>query len=371
MFSRLRALPSRLSGYRCTRLTSEGVQFLLFTLAVGIAAINTGNNLFYLLLAMMLSLILMSGIVAERCLRGLEFHRHLPDLLFAGESAVAAIAVKNRRSRLPSFSLRLMDIVNGQDTDRGLVVHQLMPGAGQLLSYPLTAASRGRLTLDGIRVVTTFPFGLFRKAAFYAVPDQLVVCPAVKPLADSVLHELTAAGHERQTRQRGHGGDLYNLRLYHSGDDSRQIHWVTTAKTAQLIVRETEAEAQQRATVRLSTVAPLSHDARFEEAVALAASLLAALSARGYAVRLIAGEFHSEFGLGEAHLRSLLKALALCERREPRVRRQADAWSDPAGDGAEGLSIELRPWNGDPTEPPSGADLLFDETAIAEVADVV
>ena len=77
-------------------MTAEGVQFLLFTLAIGIAAINTGNNLFYLLLAMMLSLVLISGIAAESCLRRLEFHRHLPDHLVVNEPATATLVVKNR-----------------------------------------------------------------------------------------------------------------------------------------------------------------------------------------------------------------------------------------------------------------------------------
>ena len=89
----------RVFRYRSTRITSEGLQFLIFALAIGIAAINTGNNLFYLLLAMMLSLILVSGIAAEYCLRRLELRRHLPDLLFINTSVTAALVVKNRKSR--------------------------------------------------------------------------------------------------------------------------------------------------------------------------------------------------------------------------------------------------------------------------------
>ena len=75
MLTHIRSIVRRLTHHRSTRLTSEGLQFLFFTVAVGVAAINTGNNLFYLLLAMMLSIILISGIVAESCLRRLEFHR--------------------------------------------------------------------------------------------------------------------------------------------------------------------------------------------------------------------------------------------------------------------------------------------------------
>src|SRR6478672_6283268 len=112
----LRQSPSyfrRLFLHRSTSVTAVGVQFLLFTLAIGIAAINTGNNLFYLLLAMMLSLILISGIVAEHSLRRLEFHRHLPDHLVVNELTTATLVVKNHKSQFPSFSLKLFDVSDG------------------------------------------------------------------------------------------------------------------------------------------------------------------------------------------------------------------------------------------------------------------
>jgi len=59
--SQLRYLATR----RSIRLTSEGTRFLLFTIGIGVAAVNTGNNLFYLLLAMMLSVVVISGVLSE------------------------------------------------------------------------------------------------------------------------------------------------------------------------------------------------------------------------------------------------------------------------------------------------------------------
>ena len=103
----------RLSFRRSTRLTPEGTRFLLFALAVGIAAINTGNNLFYLLQAMMLSLVILSGLLSELCLRGLLFRRHVPDYIFANEPVQVSVTISNQKSYLPSFSLRLFDMVNG------------------------------------------------------------------------------------------------------------------------------------------------------------------------------------------------------------------------------------------------------------------
>ena len=343
----LRTMIRRLTRRRSTRFTSEGVHFLLFTCAIGIAAINTGNNLFYLLLAMMLSIILLSGIVAEYCLRQLEFHRCLPDMLFANEPVTATLMVKNRKSRWPSFSLRLFDVSDGRDVDRGLAIGELLPGDGRLLSYPLVCAKRGWLHLEGVRVTTAFPFGLFLKKAYYPVNGVACVAPAIKSLSDGMLRDFVMAGQESSGQRKGSGNDLYNLRLYQTGDDSRAIHWVSTARTSKLIVRETEAEDQRRVALYLSLLAPDTHDALFEDAVALTASLIHDFTVRGYCVKLTVGSFQSSFGQGEIHLLDLLRVLALCERCSPSPHSvsQHTVSQDSEIDGTSGWII-ITPWDG-------------------------
>ncbi len=347
MPTRLRTIIRRFTAHRSTRFTSEGWQFLLFTLAVGIAAINTGNNLFYLLLAMMLSIILISGIAAELCLRRLEFHRHLPDLLYVNEPATATLVVKNCKSRLPSFSLRLFDLSEGHELDRGLVVRQILPGATKMLSYPIIATRRGRLPLEGVSVVTAFPFGLFLKKAYYAVEGDIVVAPLITALDERIQQDLQSAGHEHGLHRRGHGSDLYNLRLYHAGDDSRSIHWASTARTSKLIVRETEEEDQHRATIQLSPVVPASHNVVFEEAVSFTASLINHLAMKGYSLRLVVGPASSPFGQGQAHLIDLLRMLALCERCDPDADGGGSDNPSMALEGSrDGAFILVRPWSG-------------------------
>ncbi|MGQ0812198.1 MAG: DUF58 domain-containing protein, partial [Nitrospiraceae bacterium] len=105
---------------RSLRLTSEGTRFLLLTIAVGVAAINTGNNLFYLLLAMMLSLIVISGLLSEQCLRKLTFKRYLPNEIFANQPAMVTLSITNHKLHLPSFSLGILDVVDDTNIDRGL-----------------------------------------------------------------------------------------------------------------------------------------------------------------------------------------------------------------------------------------------------------
>jgi uncharacterized protein (DUF58 family) len=366
------SLAQRLVRRRSTRITSEGVQFLLFTLAIGVAAINTGNNLFYLLLAMMLSLILISGIVAEHSLRRLEFHRHLPDHLMVNEPADATLVVKNGKSRFPSFSLRLSDVSDGRELGQGLEIHQLLPGGSRLLPYQLVAPRRGRLQLDGIRVGTEFPFGLFMKRAFYPLSETVIVCPQLKPVNERLLQGLLTAGTELSVHRRGHGNDLYNLRLYQAGDDSRKIHWPTTARTSQLTVRETEAEDQRRAVVYVSTVAPASHDALFEQALSIAASIIRLLAQRGYLLQLVVGTSRSGFGQGDLHFLELLRMLALCERHSPHGESivQETQPGEPL-DAQGGTMIVVQSWLGPEDTEPSHPTIMIDGAVIAGASHAV
>jgi uncharacterized protein (DUF58 family) len=336
-----------MSRRRSIRLTSEGNRFLLFTVGIGLAAINTGNNLFYLLLAMMLSLIVISGLLSEHCLRRLEFHRHVPDLIMANEPTTLTLSVTNRNRHLPSFSLRLLDVVEGQDVDRGLALHLLPAQSSVLLSYPLLATKRGWIRFEGIRAQTLFPFGLFLKKGFYPTEAHLLVSPPIKPLTLRFVDELVSEGQGESLPRRGDGTQLYNLRLYQPGDDSRAIHWMTTARTSQLIVRETEAEDQRRITVVLSIVVPEERDLLFERSVTFVASLLWQLTERAYPVRLIVGAEDSGLGSGSTHLLAALRLLALCERQPPETGGIAhhSEYLLASHEGERGYTVAVVPWS--------------------------
>jgi len=333
-----------MSRRRSIRLTSDGTRFLLFTFGIGLAAINTGNNLFYLLLAMMLSLIVISGLLSEHCLRRLEFRRHVPDLIMANEPTTLTLSVTNRNRHLPSFSLRLSDVVEGQDVDRGLAIHLLPPQSSVLLTYPLLATTRGWIRFEGIRVQTLFPFGLFLKKGLYSTEAHLLVSPPIKPLTLRFVDELVTEGQGESLPRRGDGSQLYNLRFYQPGDDSRAIHWMTTARTSQLTVRETESEDQRRITVVLSIVAPEECESLFERSVTFVASLLWQLTERAYPVRLIVGTEDSGLGLGSAHLLAMLRLLALCERQPPEI-GDHDEHSLFTYDGEGSYTLAVVPWS--------------------------
>lgn len=346
LWLRLREFVRWFYRYRSIRLTPDGTRFVLLTLAVGVAAVNTGNNLLYLLLAMMLSLIVMSGLLSEQCLRQLEIRRVLPREVYANHPATGAFAIANRKPRLPTFSLRVQDLAGSASLDRGVHLLHLPPGASTLQPYPLLIPRRGRYRLDGIKLLTRFPFGLFLKAANLPLADELIVYPELQPLPEHLAQELAALGHEQPQPRRGAGVALYNLRGYHTGDDSRAIHWKTSARQAQLIVKETEAEDQRQVLLALPTEVPAGRAAAFERAVALTASLAAFFHGGGYAVDLLLGDTLLPRAAGPAQLGRILGALALCEARpvsdETALAPAVAALGAAAARG--GLTLLIAPW---------------------------
>src|SRR5207248_3522842 len=89
-------------------VTRAGIIYALVTLVIGIAALNTGNNLLYIVVAAMLAAILVSGVVSAWVLRWLELDVRLPEHLFAGRPVVGRIALRNPRRFMPSFSIRVV-----------------------------------------------------------------------------------------------------------------------------------------------------------------------------------------------------------------------------------------------------------------------
>ncbi len=302
---RLRALLDAFFRTPAPRPTRDGWWCLGAALGLGFAAMNTGNNLLYLLTALLLALVIVSGVISEQSRRGLRLRQVIPDELYAERAFTLGARLENVKRRRTSRSLTL------ETSARRLYVDRLGPGETRLLTWETTLRRRGRQRLPGVRVTTRFPFGLFVKTSRRLLDDEVLVFPAVRPLDDPWRRRL-AAGGARPLRRRGRGHDLYNLRDYRPGDDHRLIHWRSTAKTGTLVVRELEAETALD--TRLVLLGDGTRDAaRLEAALSEAASLAAHLIRTDAAVELMGPGVHVPSGRGRTHLRRLLTALALFE----------------------------------------------------------
>jgi len=223
---------------RTIKPTRDGWWCLLVSVGLGVAAINTGNNLLYLLVSALLALIVVSGILSEQSMRGLDLTGVAPDEIYADQPALLGATIANRKGWFTSYSLTVELLAPEaralESTSHFIYVRRVEAGRERLVTWEETLPRRGRHRLTGVRITTRFPFGLFVKAARPALTDEVVVFPAVRPVSAESLRRLGESG-EASARRRGRGNDLYNLRGYRAGDDPRFIHWRSSAKTEGLM----------------------------------------------------------------------------------------------------------------------------------------
>lgn len=308
---------SRLPRFsRQLRFTREGKYFVALTLGIGFAAINTGNNLLYLVLGMMLSLIVASGVLSEISLRGLAVSRLVPDRVFAGKPFLMGINLRNQKRRFASFSVEVEDLLEGRSLEKKCYFLKVPAGRAQHTSYRNSFSRRGLYRLSGCRVSTRFPFALFTKSRLLPSPLEVLVFPAIHVVAPPAGLAVNPgeAVHGRLDRR----GEFHALREYLPGDDPRGIHWRKSAVAGHLMVRQHEDQQAQRIAIILDNSqrsGPIgeAERERQELAVSHAASLAAHYIRRGYSVRLLTRTVTVPAGSGESHLSSLLRALALVE----------------------------------------------------------
>ncbi len=298
---------------RKLRFTREGRYFVGITLGVGFAAINTGNNLLYLILGMMLALIILSGVLSEISLRHVRVKREPPTRIYASRPFLMSMSVRNAKTRFPSFSIEVEDLVDGEPLDKKCYFLKIPAGRTQETSYRYLFERRGLYRYDGMRISTKFPFALFRKSREADLGAEVLVFPAIKPVPDLVSDDRRRPGEEGDLRK-GRGGEFHGLREWRAGDDARDVHWRTSAHAGRLMVREWEVESARRVSVVLNNLrTDDTQDDELEQAVSLAASIADRLLDELVEVELITHTDRVPFARGSQQRWRILTVLALLE----------------------------------------------------------
>jgi len=240
---------------RRLKFTREGKFFLGITLGVGFAAINTGNNLLYLLLGLLLALIVVSGMMSEMSLRDLTVVRRLPLRAQVGRPHLVEIEVFNHKKRVPSYAIEVEDLRAGQPADKRCFFLKISPKSAQVAAYRRTPTKRGRDRHTGFRIATRFPFGLFEKSREVPAEGELIIYPGVDAVQLPPSPPGRHAGGEG-TLGRGHGEDYLGLKMLRQGEDPKDIHWRKSATTGQLVMRERAREARPDVTLHLDVHKP-------------------------------------------------------------------------------------------------------------------
>ena len=286
--------------------TRVGRWYMGLTLGIGLAAINTGNNLLFLVLGLLLASIVVSGILSEQSLRGVRLERRLPSVVSCGQPALIGLLAHNDKERVPSFSLTLRER-GGEVRGQGFLV--LLP-AGQAaeVAYPFLPTRRGAHRFEQLEVATRAPFGLFEKSRPLDAEEELVVFPREVPAPPARAQALAREG-ERPEDHAGLGLEVHALRDHRVGEDARTIHWRSSARAGRLIGVDREQERRKRVCVVLDQ-RPLRGEP-LEHAVENAAALVTRELEGGAEVSLAVAGQHLGADSGAAHLREALTILAL------------------------------------------------------------
>jgi uncharacterized protein (DUF58 family) len=271
------------------KVTREGIVYIAGILVVALAALNTGNNLLFMVLACLLAGLLISGLLSRVVLGGIDVSLELPEHIFARRTILAVAELHNEKQMTPSFSISLVSEVAPRARkntlasplpkilDRPVYFPYIPHRQTARQSVELTFPRRGVYRQDALGLRTRFPFGFLQKTRRVNSKIEVVVYPQIQP-TEEFYEVLPLVSGELESYQRGRGNDLYAIRDYQSNDSARHVDWKASAKIGALQVKEYAREDERRVMLVFDPyVDPQATDAksaeRFERAVTLCAGL--------------------------------------------------------------------------------------------------
>ncbi|MEV7098156.1 DUF58 domain-containing protein [Amycolatopsis sp. NPDC051045] len=267
------------------RLTPRGVAVLVVSVVLVATAEWAGYPLFRVLGAIGLGALPAAVAVTARGMRVAVTRVVYPDRVERGRPALAKLRVRNLAGR-PQAGFAAWDHAGG--STRTVQVRALAEGAEATYQYELPTAARGLMAVGPLTLQRADPFGLARNRHPAGETGTLWVHPRKYP-ARALIGGFPRHHHDGATTDDSLRGslDLRDVREYQPGDEVRHLHWKATARTGRMMVRDYADPEQPRFTLLLDTRGDALSPALFEEAVDLAASLLAASATAGHHSRLV------------------------------------------------------------------------------------
>jgi uncharacterized protein (DUF58 family) len=319
------------------RLPKEGIIFLAAVLVVVLAAVNTGNNLLFLILGCLLACILISGVLSRTVLAGVGMKFALPERIFAGQPFLAALEIHNQKDFFPSLSLRVVGEGSkkqpGQILARPVYFPYIANRAVARQRVELTFPRRGVYRQESFGIRTKFPFGLFEKTRRVDSPIEVVVFPDVTPTTQT-FELLPLISGEMASYYRGRGHELHSIRPYQPSDSARFVDWKLSAKTGALQVREYAREDERRLmlvfdpfmNIPTSERQLADFESRFERAVSLMGSIAWHFQEVRAEMQFRTDRLTTPLAHGDEIIYEILRELAFLEPHPPEPEAQKQSF---------------------------------------------
>lgn len=304
------------------------ILFSLFTAVLGLGAVNSQNNLLFAALGLAIGVLVTSGLVSGPTTRSIRIARVAHEPASPGEPISLRYRLHNTSRILPLFAIRIEELGHLQPARRAhaqraaarhittpvAFVAHVGPRQSVTATSTVWASHSGTVELRGVRLSTRFPFGILRKSTDVMLPGRVVVLPLVlpvrqEPMAVVARTELSAL---RPTNRVGGQDEFFGLREHRSGDPVRAVAWRASARVGKLRTIERTHAGSRRLAIELEPQSLLQDAVLRRRALAVAASLAVDRSDRGVglSLRIRGGGEIARFGVGPAHRRRMLEALA-------------------------------------------------------------
>lgn len=224
-------------------IPQEGWAFLAIMFVLFIGSLIGRSNPLMLVFSMMAGAFVMNGWLTFTSLKGVSVERVLPERAMAGDPFSVELTLSNRKRFLSAWLMSIVDHVEGHGTTLTpeVVFIRVPAGDSQRGHYQVQLARRGVYSLGPFHVDTRFPLGLVERGVNLAVPASMKVYPRLGRLTSEWRRKLLTATEQTVSHasHAGHSSDeFHRLREYRVGDDMRSIHWRTSARRNELMVRE-------------------------------------------------------------------------------------------------------------------------------------
>ncbi len=276
--TRYTLLLRRLLSYRGRSLevTTAGWLFILISLAVGFAAINSGSNLLHVVFGCQMGMIVASGVLSEMIVRRAKVRRKIVGSTHVDVASLLEIEVENTGKRAPLMSVTVEDQATNKDLGTCSPISLLViPSAQKRVARSrLTMVRRGWSSLPPAAVSTGFPFGMFIKRREVADSQRVLVYPRIRAMhvpIDEGDNSCDGESTGAQTRT----GEFFGLDEFRDGMELRRIHWPATARIGRPVVREFESQGKSERWLDLSN--GVTGDPDFEAEIESIASHAVAL----------------------------------------------------------------------------------------------
>lgn len=277
------------------RLTRRGRIVVLIGLLVAAAGVVFGQRDLFWLGAFGVLVVLGALLMVSWPIRGLRHERRLAAASVPVGTEVHVNLRLQAAGRGPARLLHFEDVVPPSMGIRPrFASSDGLSTVGEDVGYRLVGQQRGRFRLGPLLVRSLDPFGLAHNDMAFATTTELAITPRVHPLGRLQSGAAGASAESRSARAGLVGQDDVLVREYRRGDDVRRVHWRSTARTGQLMVRREEQSWQPTTRLlidnRRCAHAGLGNHGSFEWAVSAAASAGLSLLASGSTLELAAAD---------------------------------------------------------------------------------